>query len=146
MQHDWCPPKKGKFQYRHTHTRGECHVQVKAGIRVMFPHTKDTQVASKRPEARERSGTDSPSRPFKRPALSLPWSRTSSLQIWETIPFCRVSHSIGGPFRSISPSELIHPLKSFLGLVAGWWPLNLLAGQEMQTWLHCVHLEEFVFT
>ena len=29
IQYDWCPYKKRKIEYTHTHTQGECHVNMK---------------------------------------------------------------------------------------------------------------------
>lgn len=35
IQYDWCFYKKGKFRHRHAHREKECHVKMKAEIRVM---------------------------------------------------------------------------------------------------------------
>lgn len=41
IQHEWYAYKKGIW--RQTYTQGECHVMIKAEIRVLLPQTEDCQ-------------------------------------------------------------------------------------------------------
>ena len=42
-QYDMCPYKKGKFGHRDRHAQGECHMNIKAEIRMLCLHYKEHQ-------------------------------------------------------------------------------------------------------
>ena len=65
IQYDWCPYKKRKEDAQReddVKTQGECHVKMKAEIRVMHVQSERCQQTARN---QERPETDPPSQPQK---------------------------------------------------------------------------------